>query len=172
MEADFNATNKVIYGIQMLHNIRKYGLMPEEVYSKRNCLADDGTLSKVLFHDIVWQLRHPTGLVLVDADNCYNNSSPNGFYGFSIIWWPYSHSWIHSYNDSEYGILLADRLWWLHMSCWQGWLFMIEKHKECAKAMAPLRQLGLSWVFWWLLPNIGKIMAPISLLLFSANKVI
>ena len=36
MEADFNATNKVIYGIRMLHNMRKYSLMPEEVYSKRN----------------------------------------------------------------------------------------------------------------------------------------
>ncbi len=36
MEEDFNATNKVIYDIQMLHNMQKYRLMPEEVYSKRN----------------------------------------------------------------------------------------------------------------------------------------
>jgi hypothetical protein len=57
MEADFNATNKAIYSICMLANIRKYNLMPEEVYSKRKCLADDGTLSKVLFYDIVRQLR-------------------------------------------------------------------------------------------------------------------
>ncbi len=49
MEADFNATNKVIYGIRMLYNMRKYKLMPEEIYSERNCFADDGTLSKVLF---------------------------------------------------------------------------------------------------------------------------
>ena len=53
MEADFNATNKTIYGVGMLSNVRKYKLMPEEVYSKRNCLADDGTLSKVLFYNIV-----------------------------------------------------------------------------------------------------------------------
>ncbi len=53
MEADFNPTNKTIYGIQMLANVRKYKVMPEEVYSKRNCLADDGTLSKILFYDIV-----------------------------------------------------------------------------------------------------------------------
>jgi hypothetical protein len=53
MEADFNATNKAIYGIWMLSNVRKYKLMPEEVYSKRNCLADDGTLSKILYYDIV-----------------------------------------------------------------------------------------------------------------------
>jgi hypothetical protein len=36
MEVDFNFTNKVIYGICMLANVRKYKLMPEEVYSKQN----------------------------------------------------------------------------------------------------------------------------------------
>jgi hypothetical protein len=72
MEADFNATNKAVYGMCMLANVRKYKLMPEEVYSERNCLADDGTLSKVLFYDIVRQLRRPAGLTSVDVDNCYN----------------------------------------------------------------------------------------------------
>jgi hypothetical protein len=43
-----------------------------EVYSKRNRLADDGTLSKVLFYDIVRQLRRPAGLASVNADNCYD----------------------------------------------------------------------------------------------------
>jgi hypothetical protein len=56
----------------MLANVRKYKLMPEEVYSKRNRLADDGTLSKVFFYDIVRQLRWPAGLASVDADNCYD----------------------------------------------------------------------------------------------------
>jgi hypothetical protein len=73
MEADFNATNKVIYGVRMLANVRKYKLMPEEVYSERNRHTDDGTLTKVLFYDIVQQLRRPAGLALVDADNCYNH---------------------------------------------------------------------------------------------------
>ena len=72
MEADFNATNKTIYGVRMLHNVRKYHLMPEEVFSERNRLADDGTLSKVLFFDIARQLRRPAGLASVDADNCYD----------------------------------------------------------------------------------------------------
>ena len=72
MEADFNATNKAIYGIRMLANVRKYKLMPEEVYSKWNRLADDGTLSKALFYDIVHQLQRPEGLASVDANNCYN----------------------------------------------------------------------------------------------------
>ncbi len=37
----------------MLANVQKYKLIPEEVYSKRNCLADNGTLSKTLFYNIV-----------------------------------------------------------------------------------------------------------------------
>jgi hypothetical protein len=32
MEADFNATNKIIYGQQMLAQARKYKLIPEEIY--------------------------------------------------------------------------------------------------------------------------------------------
>ncbi len=52
MEAGFNAANKTVYGIRMLANVRKYKLMPEEVYSKQNRLVDDGTLSKVIFFDI------------------------------------------------------------------------------------------------------------------------
>ena len=46
--------------------------MPEEVFSERKRLADDGTLSKVLFFDIARQLRRPAGLASVDADNCYD----------------------------------------------------------------------------------------------------
>jgi hypothetical protein len=72
MEADFNATNKRIFGIEMMENVRRYKLMPEEVFSKRNRLADDGTLSKILFYDNVRQLRRPAGLASVDADNCYD----------------------------------------------------------------------------------------------------
>ena len=72
MEANFNATNKTVYGMGMLANVREYKLMSEEVYSERNHLADDGTLSKVLFYDIVRQLRRPAGLASGDTDNCYN----------------------------------------------------------------------------------------------------
>jgi hypothetical protein len=72
IEADFNATNKIEFGICMLENVRKYKLMPEEVFSKRNRLAKDGTLSKNLFFDIVRQSRQPAGIAAVDADNCYD----------------------------------------------------------------------------------------------------
>jgi hypothetical protein len=72
MEADYNATNKIIYGHRMLQVVRKYKLMPEEIYSKKNHLADDGTLVKILFYDIIRQTRLPAGISAVDADNCYN----------------------------------------------------------------------------------------------------
>jgi hypothetical protein len=51
-EANFNLSNKMIYGVQMMDNVRKYGWMPEEIYSKKGKTADDGSLAKVLF------LRH------------------------------------------------------------------------------------------------------------------
>ena len=72
MEADLNATNKEIYGNQMLDLVRRHSLIPEEVYSERNRLADDGTLSKVLFYDIVRQTRCPAGIAAVVADNGYD----------------------------------------------------------------------------------------------------
>jgi hypothetical protein len=51
-EANFNLSNKMIYGVQMMDNVRKHGWMPEEIYSKKGKTADDGSLAKVLF------LRH------------------------------------------------------------------------------------------------------------------
>ena len=55
MEADFNAANKILYCNWMLANIRKYNLMPEDIFSERNRMVDDGGLSKILFYDIVSQ---------------------------------------------------------------------------------------------------------------------
>jgi hypothetical protein len=55
MEADFNMMNKEVYGVLMLDEARKYKLIPEEIFSKKNCTADDGGLAQTLFHDIVRQ---------------------------------------------------------------------------------------------------------------------
>ncbi len=60
MEAEFNSTNKLIYGQRMLHTARRYKLIPEEIYSERNRLTDDGTLAKVLFYNIVRQTKFPS----------------------------------------------------------------------------------------------------------------
>ncbi len=72
MEADFNGANKIVYGIRMLEQARTHNLMPKEVFSERNKMADDGTLTKVLTYDIIRQTRQSAGIALVDADNCYD----------------------------------------------------------------------------------------------------
>jgi hypothetical protein len=56
----------------MLYQARKYKLIPKEIYSEHNQLADDGSLAKVLFYVIVHQSCLMVGISAVDADNCYN----------------------------------------------------------------------------------------------------
>jgi hypothetical protein len=46
--------------------------MPEEVFSKKNCMADDGTLTKTLFYDVTRQARVPVAIASVGASNCYD----------------------------------------------------------------------------------------------------
>lgn len=72
LEADFNKANKIVYGDRMMKNIRKYHLMPEEIFSEKNRTADDGALAKLLFFDIGRQLRTPSAIASVDASNCYD----------------------------------------------------------------------------------------------------
>ena len=72
MEADFNAMNKEVYGVRMLDNARGYKLIPEEIFSKQHCTADDGGLAKTLFYDIARQTRTPAAITSVDASNCYD----------------------------------------------------------------------------------------------------
>jgi hypothetical protein len=55
MEVYFNAMNKEVYGVRMLDMARKYKLVPEEIFSKKNRMADDGGLAKTLFYDIARQ---------------------------------------------------------------------------------------------------------------------
>ena len=73
MEADFNFSNKLVYGVRMMNNVRRHGYMPEEIYSEKGKTADDGTLAKVLFYDISRQTRTTAGLGCVDAANCYDS---------------------------------------------------------------------------------------------------
>jgi hypothetical protein len=70
MEADFNATNKIVYGNRMMAKAREHALMLEEIFSKRNRMADDGTLSKMLFCDLARQARAPAAIASVDTSNC------------------------------------------------------------------------------------------------------
>jgi hypothetical protein len=75
MEADFNSINKILVGTRILNMVRLYGFMPDEIFSERNCTAEEGTLSKVLFYDMVQQTRSAAGISSVDADNCYDRVS-------------------------------------------------------------------------------------------------
>ena len=72
MEGDFNATNKIVYGVRMLQNARTYQMMPEEIFSEKNRMADDGTLCKTLFFDIARQACVGAAIASVDASNCYD----------------------------------------------------------------------------------------------------
>ncbi len=72
MEADFNASNKIIYGVRMMGQARKYNLMPDEIYSKKNWIADDGTLTKTLFFDIAHQARIPAAVTSDNMSSCYD----------------------------------------------------------------------------------------------------
>ena len=68
MEADSNA----MYRVRMLDKVHKYKLIPEEIFSEKNRMADDGGLAKTLFYDIVHQTHSPAAIATVDASNCYD----------------------------------------------------------------------------------------------------
>lgn len=86
METNLNATNKLIYGNRLLHMTRQHGLIPEDIYSEKNRLADDGTLAKIIFYDVVRQTQLPAGIAAVDADNCYDRiAHPIAFLVFQAL---------------------------------------------------------------------------------------
>ncbi len=49
MEANFNATNKIVYGMRMMSNAQGHQLVHEEIFSKKNRMVDDWTVCKTLF---------------------------------------------------------------------------------------------------------------------------
>jgi hypothetical protein len=72
MESNFNAANKIVYGVQMLNNVCEHNLMPEVIFIKKTGMANDRTLCKTLFYDITQQAQVSKAIALVDALNCYN----------------------------------------------------------------------------------------------------
>ncbi len=72
MEVDFNASNKIIYGIRMMGQARKYSMIPDEIYSEKNQMADNGTLTKTLFFDTARQAQASAAIASIDASNCYD----------------------------------------------------------------------------------------------------
>jgi hypothetical protein len=72
MEEDFNATNKIKYGDRLMKNVCNHSLMPEEIFSEKNRMTDNGTLCKTLFYDITRQACVLAAIASVDASNCYD----------------------------------------------------------------------------------------------------
>jgi hypothetical protein len=72
MEADFNAANKILCGMRTMNQAQKHHLISDEISSEKNWMADDDTLTKTLFYDIVRQSRILAAIASVNASNCYN----------------------------------------------------------------------------------------------------
>jgi hypothetical protein len=72
MEVEFNALNKIMYRVRMMQNACGHRLMFKEIYSKKNCMADNGTLTKTLFYDVTRQARVPAAIASIDASNFYD----------------------------------------------------------------------------------------------------
>jgi hypothetical protein len=71
MEADFNAMNKEVYGVCMFDEARKYKLIPEEIFSERNLMADGGGLAKISFRTL-FDRPHYQWQLLQLISNCYD----------------------------------------------------------------------------------------------------
>ncbi len=56
----------------MMERARRYNLMPDEICSEKNWMANNGTLTKTLFFGTVRQARALAAIASVDTSNCYN----------------------------------------------------------------------------------------------------
>ncbi len=56
----------------MLDKARKYKLIPEEIFSEKNRMADDGGLAKMLFYDIIRQTSSAVAIASVNASIFYD----------------------------------------------------------------------------------------------------
>jgi hypothetical protein len=72
MEADFNTSNKIIFGNRMLDNARRYGFLYDEIFSEKGRMAEDGALAKTLFCDLSRQYRLSAAIASADASQCYD----------------------------------------------------------------------------------------------------
>jgi hypothetical protein len=73
MEVYLNFSNKLMYGVRMMNNVRSHGYTPEEIYSEKGEKGDVRILAKVLFYDISRQTRRTAWLGCADAANCYES---------------------------------------------------------------------------------------------------
>ena len=67
----FQHSNKVLLGKKrMISRVRESGMMADEVLSDKNRMAEEGSLTKVLFYNVIWQTQKSGAICSVDTDNC------------------------------------------------------------------------------------------------------
>ena len=67
MEADFNFSNRLIFGNRMMNLARQHNMIPEETFSKKGRTAEDAILQQVLAFDISRQTKRPLLVASVDV---------------------------------------------------------------------------------------------------------
>jgi hypothetical protein len=72
MEADFNYTNKWVFGYKAINKMYALGYIPGDQYSQKESTAEDAWVDNRLTMDISRQLRHPLATMSANADKCYN----------------------------------------------------------------------------------------------------
>jgi hypothetical protein len=104
------------YVEEHMTNVRKCNLMPEEIFSEKNRMADDGTLCKTLFYDIRRQARVPAAITSVDASNCYDRIAHAIA---SLVFQAFGHR-DNARRDRKYEFLPTNRVWRFKVLC-RGW---------------------------------------------------
>jgi hypothetical protein len=104
----------------MLNNAQDHSLITEEIFSKKNHMADDGMLCKTLFFDIARQAHILAAIAFVDTSNCYNRN-PHGMASlfFSGITGANICSGVNAWGDRKHEVLPLYRFWRFCIICRQ-----------------------------------------------------
>ncbi len=139
MEVDFNTSHKIMFSNRMMNHVRRFNLMPAEIFSEKGQTAVDGTLAKVLFYDLSRQFRKPAAIASVDTSNCFEQVCCNRKSSFQVDRnLPLGltcHAWGHLRN----AVLPPYGLWGFRP------LLVVASNtrpRACAKGMGPLPQHG------------------------------
>ena len=72
LSENYNFCNKAIFGKRMMARVRTAGHMADEIFSDKNRTAEEGSMTKILFYDVLRQTRKTGAICSVDAENCYD----------------------------------------------------------------------------------------------------
>jgi hypothetical protein len=71
-EADFNMSNHLLLSNRPMVLAREHGVIPLEQYAERQSDGQDGVWLKRFFADVSGQARQAMGIILADAETCYD----------------------------------------------------------------------------------------------------